>query len=210
MPLSVTLWFKPKYKSKHAKYFHWHHVLSVWALIPLLVIALTATIFHFQWANKTLYGFYGEDAPGPRQKRTPVELVDGAQPYETLFTLAKQHAKDNGVSDWHHMWLEFGREKGSTRFWIDPSLGNSYERAYALYLDNNTGEVVKVKRGDDWSKGDQAWGVVRFLHTGEYFGIIGQTIAGLVSLAACFLVFTGFVLSWRRLVAPMLKNQNRK
>ncbi|MGY0626884.1 MAG: PepSY-associated TM helix domain-containing protein, partial [Paraglaciecola chathamensis] len=35
---------------------------------------------------------------------------------------------------------------------------------------------------------------------GEYFGVIGQTIAGLVSLIACILVYTGMLLAWRRLI----------
>lgn len=202
--------FKQKFKSRHAKHFNWHHVFGIWAILPLFFIVTTATIFHFHWANDLLYGAYGEDAPGPREKRIPVALVDGKQSYESLFNLAKQHAAKNGVEDWHSMWLEFGRETGNTRFWIDPSLGNSYERAYALFLDNNTGEVVRVKRGSDWSKGAQAWGVARFLHTGEYFGLIGQTIAGLASLAACFLVYTGFTLSWRRLIQPLTRRKQMK
>lgn len=204
------LLFKKQFKSRHAKHFNWHHVLGAWALVPLFIIVTTATIFHFHWANELLYGAYGEDAPGPRERRVPVELIEGKQPYETLFAAAKQHAIENGVEDWHSMWIEFGRESGNTRFWIDPSLGNSYERAYALFLDNNTTEVVRVKRGEDWSKGDQAWGVARFLHTGEYFGLIGQTIAGLASLAACFLVYTGLTLSWRRLFRNKLRRLDRK
>ncbi|MGY0649482.1 MAG: PepSY domain-containing protein, partial [Paraglaciecola chathamensis] len=55
-------------------------------------------------------------------------------------------------------------------------------------------------RKSDWSRGGQAWGTARFLHTGEYFGVIGQSIAGLVSLIACILVYTGMLLAWRRLI----------
>ena len=56
-------------------------------------------------------------------------------------------------------------------------------------------------RKQDWSAGGQAWGTARFLHTGEYFGVVGQTVAGVVSLLACVLVYTGIVLAWRRLVS---------
>jgi uncharacterized iron-regulated membrane protein len=201
------LLFKKRFKSHHAKHYNWHHVFGVWMMAPLFFIVSTATIFHFQWANDAVYGIYGEEAPGPRQRREPVELIDGKKPYELLFTVAKQHAVDNGSTDWHSMWVEFGRETGNTRFYIDRSLGNNYDAAYALFLDNDTAHVVRVKRGSDWSKGAQAWGVARFLHTGEYFGIIGQTIAGLASLAACFLVYSGFTLSWRRLVSPYLRKK---
>jgi uncharacterized iron-regulated membrane protein len=40
----------------------------------------------------------------------------------------------------------------------------------------------------------------RFLHTGELFGVIGQTIAVLSTLCAILLVWTGFALAWRRFV----------
>jgi hypothetical protein len=40
------------------------------------------------------------------------------------------------------LWVKFGRETGNTRFWIDPSLGDSYEGAYSLFLDDNTGEYL--------------------------------------------------------------------
>ena len=45
----------------------------------------------------------------------------------------------------------------------------------------------------------------RFAHTGEQYGVIGQTIAGLASLAACFLVYTGLALAWRRLILPAFR-----
>ncbi|WP_052379993.1 MULTISPECIES: hypothetical protein [unclassified Pseudoalteromonas] len=141
--------------------------MGIWTIIPLFIIVITATVFHFNWANEILYGAYSEAPPGPRQKRIPVDLINGQQTYKELFNFAKQHAKDNGASDWHSMWLKFGREVGNTRFYIDRSLGNNYDMAYALYLSNDTAEVIRVKRCSDWSSGDQAWGVVRFLHTGN-------------------------------------------
>ncbi|MSR11799.1 MAG: PepSY domain-containing protein, partial [Gammaproteobacteria bacterium] len=49
------------------------------------------------------------------------------------------------------------------------------------------------------SAGRQARAWVRFLHTGEALGGIGQTLAGIASLAAVLMVWTGLALSWRRL-----------
>ncbi len=203
--IKSNLLLKKHIKNIHAKYFNWHHVFGFWALLPLFVIVATATLFHFQWANEIIYSAYGEETPAPRIRPETVKLLDGKQSYDYLFTVAKQHALDNSNEDWHSMWVEFGREKGSTRFYIDSSLGNNHANAYALFLDNDTADVVKVTRGSDWSEASQAWDVARYLHTGEYFGVIGQTIAGLASLAGCFLVYTGFLLSWRRLVSPYFR-----
>lgn len=200
------LLFKRKPKNNHAKYFNWHHVFGFWALVPLIVVVSTATIFHFDWVNKTLYGFYNEE-PAKRPKRIELpELVTGELTYEALFTEAKKHAAEHrantGDQDWHSMWLEFGRVEGQLRFYIDPSIGNNPANAYALFLNVNTAEVARVQKYTDWTPGGRAWTVGRYLHTGEYYGLIGQTLAGLASLAACFLVYSGFLLSWRRLVSP--------
>ena len=42
--------------------------------------------------------------------------------------------------------------------------------------------------------------ILRFAHTGEVLGVVGQTIAGIVTLGAVFLVYTGLALSLRRLL----------
>ncbi len=206
--LKSQLFFKADCKSKHAKHFNWHHVFGFWAIIPLFVIVSTATIFHFKWANQIIYSVYGEETPAPRTYPKIAAALASKPNYEYLFSVAQQYAENNAAKDWYSMWLEFDEESNQVRFYIDRSLGNQPSAAFSLHLDINTSSVVKVKYHSDWSKGDQAWDVARYLHTGEYFGIIGQTIAGLASLAACFLVYTGFTLSWRRLISPYLRRTN--
>jgi uncharacterized iron-regulated membrane protein len=48
---------------------------------------------------------------------------------------------------------------------------------------------------------------MRFVHTGEQYGLIGQTLAAIASLAACLLAYTGLALAFRRLVLPALKRR---
>jgi len=198
--IKSNLMFKKKLKSPHAKYFNWHHVFGFWALLPLIVVVSTATIFHFDWVNEALYEIYDEEpAKRPKREVLPI-LLDGEISYETLFEVAKQHSTENSSLQWYSMWLEFGRVEGQLRFYIDPSIGNAPENAYALFLDVNNAKVTRVQKYIDWTPGGRAWTVARYLHTGEHYGVVGQSIAGLASLAACFLVYTGFLLSWRRLV----------
>lgn len=52
------------------------------------------------------------------------------------------------------------------------------------------------------SPGQRARVWLRFIHTGEQYGVVGQTIAGIATLAACFLAYTGLALAWRRLILP--------
>lgn len=188
------------YKSSHHRNRQWHLVFGIWCLPVLLVLSLTATLFHFDWANKVLYGAFGQSVP-EREKHLPVlNLSADKVPYDALFQQAQIHAIHNGATDWYSMWLELGDKKHEARFYIDTSIGNRQEYAYSLFLDTRTGDAIKTLKKSDWTRGDQAWGTSRFLHTGEYFGFIGQTLAGLASLLACFLVYTGIVLAWKRLI----------
>lgn len=61
-----------------------------------------------------------------------------------------------------------------------------------------TGELLHREGFADLSTGRQIRTWTRFLHTGEALGWGGQLIAGLACLGGCFLVYTGFALSWRR------------
>ncbi len=67
-----------------------------------------------------------------------------------------------------------------------------------LTLNPFTGEVLKREGFGDFSTGRQVRTWTRFLHTGQALGWGGQLIAGLACLGGCFLVYTGFALSWRR------------
>ena len=65
-------------------------------------------------------------------------------------------------------------------------------------LDPFTGDTLRVEGFDALSSGRRARMWTRFLHTGEAVGWIGQLLAGLACVGGCFLVYTGFALSWRR------------
>ena len=50
----------------------------------------------------------------------------------------------------------------------------------------------------DYDSGRKARSWLRFLHTGQALGWVGQLVAGLASLGGAFLMWTGFSLAWRR------------
>lgn len=196
-----------RYQNPQHRHRQWHLVFGIWCLLPLFIIALTATLFHFTWANEALYGAFGESVPQRETHQAPADLQADIVPYESLFQSAIDHANSNNYADWYSMWLEVKEDENEARFYIDKSIGHRQELAYSLYFDTRSGDISKVLRKSDWSRAGQAWGTARFLHTGEYFGVIGQTIAGLVSLVACILVYTGVLLAWRRLIiVPRQRN----
>lgn len=67
-----------------------------------------------------------------------------------------------------------------------------------LTLNPFTGEELKREGFGDFSTGRRVRAWTRFLHTGQALGPLGQFVAGLACLGGCFLVYTGFALSWRR------------
>lgn len=83
-------------------------------------------------------------------------------------------------------------------FTIDHGDGGQPQKRAQLTLDRKTGEVVRWEPFSSFTKGRQLRSILRFAHTGEALGVVGQTIAGLVSLGACFMVWTGLALAWRR------------
>jgi uncharacterized iron-regulated membrane protein len=66
---------------------------------------------------------------------------------------------------------------------------------------------VKTTTFADGSLGQRLRAFVRFGHTGEYGGWPGQTIAAIVSFAACVLVYTGLSLAIRRLAGALKRKR---
>jgi uncharacterized iron-regulated membrane protein len=79
------------------------------------------------------------------------------------------------------------------------------DRRVTVTLDAATGAVAKQQRYADLDAGRRARGWARFLHTGEAFGVVGQTLAMLVSLAGAGLVWTGLALALRRLARRLAR-----
>ena len=49
---------------------------------------------------------------------------------------------------------------------------------------------------------------LRFAHTGEWYGLTGQTIAGIVTFGSLVLVWTGVALSLRRFTAWLTRRRS--
>jgi uncharacterized iron-regulated membrane protein len=86
-------------------------------------------------------------------------------------------------------------------FAIDSSFGGQPQSRTTLALDKHSSQTVSRTTFADQTTGQRVRSWNRFVHTGEYYGFTGQTIAGIASLAGVFLVYTGFSLTLRRFAA---------
>jgi uncharacterized iron-regulated membrane protein len=201
-----------------ARDYNWHHVFGIWTAIPLTVVVATATVFSYPWASNAVYRVFGEepptrgarapDAPGPQANAGPAAAAFGTPTAAPLSLDALFERAATQVEDWKTITVTLPADDAATvSFAIDRGNGGQPQRRHNLTLDAMTGSVASWDPFDSQSPGRQARSWVRFLHTGEALGIVGQTVAGIVSLTSVIMVYTGLALAWRRLVVPLFRRR---
>jgi uncharacterized iron-regulated membrane protein len=205
--LKTSLLFNRRLTGK-ARDWNWHNVIGFWSSSVLVVLTLTAAVMSYPWANELLYTLTGSEPPprvqGPAGQAQRAGRSSGgagekipAKPiasFEALLTTAK-----NQVPGWTMLMMRLPpRPAGPVAVSImEPNAPHPFARSQ-LTLNRATAEVVKWEPYAENSAGRKLRTWFRGLHTGEAFGLFGQTIAGLASLGGCFLVWTGLAMAWRR------------
>jgi uncharacterized iron-regulated membrane protein len=218
--------FRMKYLNGKVRDFNWHHVFSVWMLIPLFLIALSGVVMSYPWANQLVYAAFGEQLPqrggppgggpggggpgaGPPglrgEPRGDAPAAAVATPAASLQQLLDAATATEG--NWQRATLTLPVNGERTNVAVE--LKSSERRAPRRTITLSTMDASVIAAPPipvlNQSAGQRARTWFRFVHTGEQYGFIGQTIAGLASLAACFLVYTGLALAWRRLIVPLYR-----
>ncbi len=207
--LKTRMVFNPRAKTGKARDYNWHHVFAFWSFIPLFFIITTASVFYYPWANELVYGVYGEEVQSRRRGSDDLAAPVAAPSFRSqqeLLSLAKAALIARGVGDWESISMQTTGAPGApVVFRADRSIGGQPSKAFNLKLDGIDGSVLEWGTFADNSPGRRARINIRFLHTGEVLGFVGQTVAGLASLAACLMVWTGLALAWRRLIRPLFR-----
>ncbi len=86
-------------------------------------------------------------------------------------------------------------------FAIDHGYAGQPQKKLTLVYDRQSTEIKSQESYDDLNTGRKARTWLRFVHTGEFYGMPGQTVAGIASAGAVVLTYTGIALSLRRLFA---------
>lgn len=193
-----------------ARDFNWHTVIGFWSSLVLIVLTATAVVMSYQWANNLLYSMTGSELPQQLQQTPQNAQSEPANLYpdnlEALWTRAENH------TNWKFISLRLPITRDSAVFTIDEGkYWNKFGRS-ALTVDAKTAEVSKWESYGDQNAGRRLRSWVRFTHTGETGGFIGQLVGFLACLGGTFLVWTGLSLAWRRFrnwrsKESVLKNQ---
>ncbi len=190
-----------------ARDFNWHNTIGFWSAGPLSIIVLSSVMISYTWAGNLVYRIVGETPPAPRtnQQNANAEANKDAvltfNDLDTAWLRAEQQ-----VSDWQSISLPLPISSASQLiFNIDRGSGGQPQKRAQLVLDRATGDVVRWEPFSSYSRGRQLRSILRFAHTGEVLGVVGQTIAGAVSTGGALLVFTGLGLALRRFFAWLTK-----
>jgi uncharacterized iron-regulated membrane protein len=217
---SVTL-FRRGLRSK-ARDFNWHNVIGLWAWAPLVVVVASGVVISFPWASNAVYRAVGETPPPARPPAAPTGRSASAPAGPTASAPGGPTASAPGgpsastldlsgldalvaraerrAPAWRSITLTLpAKPDAPAVFAIDGGTGGQPQKRAELHLDRASGAEVRGQPFSAGTAGRRLRSILRFAHTGEVLGIVGQTIAGLVSLGAVVLVYTGLALAWRRL-----------
>jgi uncharacterized iron-regulated membrane protein len=185
-----------------ARDFNWHNAIGFWSAIPLVVIIWTGVAMSYPWAKRLTYRAAGTpiqrrveaESASEGQADTPEPILSNARfsGLDPLMDRAKQQ-----VPGWKAVALEIpDTPTEPVDFTIDMSGYDAVGKSADLELDRR-GTVLSFNAAS--IEGATAKSFIRYGHTGELWGVPGQTVAGLASFGGIFLVWTGVSLSLRRL-----------
>ena len=218
-----VVWFRGGLAGR-ARDFNWHNTIGAWSAVPLAIVVASGVVMSYPWANNLVYRIAGEAPPaarggggggparveGPRAEGGRVEgrgertaTADAPASLDAAWTTALGHRPA-----WRAITLRLPVMPAPTlAFTIDDGGPGQPQYRGTLIVDRTPGAVVRWDGFESGTRGRQLRTLLRFAHTGEVLGLPGQFVAGLVSLGAVVLVYTGFALACRRFAAWLARRR---
>jgi len=206
--LRQRMFFNDKAKTSKARDYNWHHVFGFWSLLPLFLIVLSATTISYTWARNSVYVVAGEEVPtrgGSERDIAARQITAGVRPLllQQLFAIAAAQS-----DDWRRIDVQIpSGDNAELDITIDEGSGGEPHKKRTLTLDRSSGDIVNETSFSDRTLAGKVLSYFRWVHTGEAHGLIGQTVAGLVSALAVLMAWTGVALAYRRLIQPIIRRR---
>jgi uncharacterized iron-regulated membrane protein len=204
--------------SGKARDWNWHNVAGFWSAIPLFLVVFTATFFSYPWATDLLYRVTGDEPP-PKPSAPASAAASGPgsgsggtsgsgrrgeggarrSNYDGSGLNTHWAAAESKMPGWKTISLRLpASNTAPLTFTIDKGNGARPDLRAQLTIDPKGGEAEKWETYSTYNSARQIRLWVRWIHTGEAGGFLGQTIAGVASAAGALLVWTGVALAFRR------------
>ena len=199
-----ALWFRRGLGGR-ARDFNWHNVIGFWSAAPLAVIVFSGATISYQWAADLVHRLAGDTPPfqtSPRSfesvaRNDPSVTPDPAAPPVELQTLVASAVTE--TPGWRTITIGLPESiHDPVAIAVDRGTGRQPSKSEDLLFDRATGELIARGGYPTFSRGFKVRRWLRFAHTGEVYGVVGQSMAGIVSLGVALMVWTGLAMSWRR------------
>jgi uncharacterized iron-regulated membrane protein len=180
----------------HGRALDWnlHNVAGFWLAVPLLAISATGVLMSYSWGDGKRNG---KEHVRQENNGHPDALTRALAPSELLAIDGPVATASKLTPGWRSLRLRLDGPSGQTVSFAfndgDAGSGEKGKRPQ-LRIDRVSGRILEGAPGERSSLRAYA----RVLHTGQAFGLTGQIVALLASLAALLLVWTGFALTTRR------------
>jgi hypothetical protein len=153
----------------------------------LIILTLTAVVISYQWAGNLVYTLTGNEVPQQQapQATAPNQTVE--QPFAVPENLDEIWTKAENHTNWKTISLRLPLVRESAVFTIDEGIyWNIFGRS-SLTIDAKTAEIAKWEPYGEQNSGRRLRSWIRFTHTGETGGIVGNSSAFSPASAARFL-----------------------
>ncbi|WP_419861237.1 PepSY-associated TM helix domain-containing protein [Candidatus Palauibacter sp.] len=200
--------------------FNWHQVVGIWSVLPLAVIAATGVTSSYPAVGDRVYPIVGNVVPAgawPPESSSEGVGVEGAAIEEAAIAEDSARGPDSArapgpdlgavlataeawTPEWRTLILNMPRPSDlEVRVEVRGGRAGQPHRTGVLTLDAASGTARAWESFADDPPARRAQQFLRYAHTGEFWGLAGQLLAGLFSLAAALMVWTGLSLAVRRL-----------
>lgn len=205
--LRPVLLFKRGARGK-ARDFNWHHVVGFWTAVPLAVVVFTGAMISFPKARTAILDLVVREEAGMQvaARNAAASDSDPAAPASlgpvaaSVLDGVVAQASER-VGDWRRISVVIPEDANApVEARIEQGLPGQPQKRFVARYDAVSGSEVDFVRPEEQPATSRIRGFFRFAHTGEYFGLWGQTVAGIVTLLTVILVWTGLALSWRRML----------
>ena len=203
-----ALWFRRGLGGR-PRDFNWHSVIGFWSAVPLAVIVASGATISYQWAADIVHRLAGDTPPfqtSPRSLESVTQNDLSVTPDPAASSVDLQALAAKAVAEtpgWRTMTIGLPETiHDPVRVAVDRGTARQPSKTEDLLFDRATGELVGRAGYPTFSRGFKVRRWLRFAHTGEVYGVAGQSIAGVVSLGVAVMVWTGLAMSWRRFFGP--------
>ena len=178
-----------------------HSAIGMWVIPFYLVFCLTGLYWSYDFVSNGLHTITGVEKPKKPQREGSQGENKNPQGEKISFdgvSLAIDTFKNLVENKYSSATLRFP-QKGSVYSFDYLEIDFPHERAKnKIEFDIKTNEVSKHEKYEDKTLAQKLMGSILPLHTGEYFGVIGQTLMFLASLMMPLFAITGLILYVKR------------